>query len=111
MTGCRFSVEECVSFLHFVRETRTFKDIDGRSATNISIFRNLCSLTNERHQTNKTPEQWRTKWKKMKSTYLAEKTKASKSGVYKLINLKLMQAMLKNKVVLPDFSLTHSLNE
>lgn len=29
----------------------------------------------------KTAEQWRTKWKSMKSKYLSEKTAASKSGV------------------------------
>ena len=40
-----FSDEEVVTFLAFVRETNTFKAIDGRVQRNIEVFNRLNSLT------------------------------------------------------------------
>ena len=81
-----FSDEEVVTFLAFVRETNTFKAIDGRVQRNIEVFNRLTQLTNDRHhqdndKNKKTGEQWRTKWKSLKKRFLDEKIKENQSGL------------------------------
>ena len=85
-----FSDEEVVIFLAFVRETNTFKAIDGRVQRNIEVFNRLTKLTNDRHhqdndKNKKTGEQRRTKWKSLKKRFLDEKIKENQSGLWSSI--------------------------
>ena len=66
-----FTYEEIMTFLSFVRETNTLKQIDGRVQRNIDVFANLSSKMSERYPNNKkTAQQLRTKWKNLKGTVL-----------------------------------------
>lgn len=81
-----FSEQEVITFLHFVRETGTFKAINGRVQRNIEVFDRLANLTNERHNNDyyekKEGHQWRSKWKTLKMRYLDEKLGTKKFGSY-----------------------------
>jgi hypothetical protein len=50
MPSAVFSDQEIITFLHFVRETGTFKAIDGRVQRNIEVFDRLAALTNGQGQ-------------------------------------------------------------
>ena len=47
--GCLFSDDKIVTFLAVVRETNSFKHLDGRVQRNIDVYNKLADLTNERH--------------------------------------------------------------
>ena len=82
-SGCVYTDEEILTFIAVVEDTESYKMIDGRKHKNKEIFEMLARKTNERHPdgVQKNGEQWRTKWKKLKSTYSEERLKASKSGL------------------------------
>ena len=48
-----FSDGKVVTFLAFVRETNTFKAIDGCVQRNIEVFNRLTQLANDRHHKDK----------------------------------------------------------
>jgi hypothetical protein len=60
--ACTFQDEEVLSFIRLVKETNSFKHLDGRVQRNVEVFKRLAAMVNEKEKADKTPEQWRTKW-------------------------------------------------
>jgi hypothetical protein len=83
-SAASYTDDEVLTFLDIVIETDSFKLIDGRQYRNQKVYDMLAGKVNENAKPEwgapKNGEQWRVKYKALKTKYLAEKTGSSKSG-------------------------------
>lgn len=82
MAPCSYTDDEMLTFIALIKETDSFRQLDGRIVRNAVVFTDLARQTAERHPAcpAKTGEQWRLKWKGLRKKFLDEKQDASKSG-------------------------------
>ena len=72
--------EDVLSLLEHIKDMNVMHILDGKAVRNAHVYQALADRLN----IGKTAVQVQNKWKKLKSKYISEKSKANKSGMMML---------------------------